>query len=259
MGGFTREKTSIHQRMAADAATLGMKIPHIHALVELDITNLRKKLREIRKTNRDLSLTGCIVRALALAIYKEPSIQRMPAGRELISFHDVDVFFPLENQQNGRNLHSELIRNVQDKSVAEISERLKNGIDGNLPQPNFAQRVFLKLPRFSRKQIYNFWLRHPVIRKKYFGTVYISSIMNYSADRRTWGIPLPMHSLGIFIGTHCKRLIETNNGLENRDMVQFTISVDHRVNNGGDMGRFAHRLKFQLESEQGISEIFNSK
>jgi pyruvate/2-oxoglutarate dehydrogenase complex dihydrolipoamide acyltransferase (E2) component len=61
------------------------------------------------------------------------------------------------------------------------------------------------------------------------------------------GVPIPMHGFGIFVGTMCDRLIQTANGVENKSMVQITLSVDHRVNNGADMARFVHRLKHILE------------
>ncbi len=244
---YQKEKLSIHQKMVGDAVRIGRTIPYIHTLVELDATNARSFLRAYRRSSGiNISFSTYLMTCCAKAIQQDVSIQRMKSiGNSTTQFEEVDLFYPTESNTKTPELQSSLIRNAGQRSLVEIHERLQ--------QENHSvsakHQVFMRLPWFIRKYWYKLWFAIPKIRKQYFGTVYFSSILNFSGDRRAWGIPIPMHPFGIFIGTMCKRLIETKNGIEQRDMVQITLSVDHRVSNGGDMGRFVHRLKHILEFE----------
>jgi len=245
LANFTSERINSSSRLIRDAVELGSKNYHIHALVELDITNARKHLKEHSREGNRLSLTSYIIKACALAVKEDVSIQSFATRSKTITPQDVDFWLPIETKTNDvYQLTNMLIRSTDAKSIGEIDNRLKD----LRPSLSDNELLFAKLPTFLRKFLYAFWLRSPKHRQAYFGTLYFSSIMNYSADRRTWGIPLPFHSLGIFIGTASKRLVQTKVGTEERDVLQVTVSCDHRVNNGGDMGRFVHRLKHQLEN-----------
>jgi pyruvate/2-oxoglutarate dehydrogenase complex dihydrolipoamide acyltransferase (E2) component len=244
---YKKEKLSLHQKMVGDAVRIGRKIPYIHTLVELDATNARAFLRRYRRASGiNISFSTYIMKCCAKAIQQETSIQRMKSfGNTTVEFSKVDLFYPTETNDREAVLHSTILRDVGQIGLKELHETLQNSnIDVSKKH-----RFFMKLPWFIRKSCYTFWFAFPTIRKQYFGTVYFSSILNFSGDRRAWGIPIPMHPFGIFIGTMCKRLIETSTGIQQRDMVQITLSVDHRVSNGGDMGRFVHRLKHIIEFE----------
>lgn len=243
---YLTDKLSIHQKMVGDAVRIGSRFPYIHTLVELDATNARSFLRAYRRSSGvHVSFSTYMLCCCAKAAQQDVSIQQMKSGNKSILFEDVDVFYPTETSAKNSSLHSIIIRNAGHKSLLDIHEATQN-ID---PTVSPKHRLFMRLPWVVRKMCYGAWFAIPKVRKKYFGTVYFSSILNFSGDRRAWGIPIPMHPFGIFIGTMCKRLIQTKDGIEQRDMVQITLSVDHRVSNGGDMGRFVHRLKHILEFE----------
>lgn len=240
----------MHRLMTRDAVRLGQGIPHIHALVELDITRLRLELKSYRKAHGDgPGLTSVLLNCCAAAIDEHAHLQRYLDffGRER-AVRGVDIFFPVENRFNDQPiLLAALIRNAENLSVQQMDAALGKAVDEKIKKLQAVQRFFLRAPWIIKKIFYRFWMGMPRFRRDIFGTVYISSIMNYSANRRTWGIPQPMHSLGIFIGTASKRMIKTSAGMEERDMLQITVSVDHRISNGGEMARFVHCLKNKLE------------
>lgn len=252
-----RHTRSIHQKMVDDAVRIGKTMPFIHALVELDITAAKALLRKHRKaTGQSISFSAYLFKACAMAIHQSPDIQNMFVNRSSThTFDEVDFFVPLESLHGNKPVIThKLIRNVQDKTLVELSQIISNAATSPPGLPNRMQTILLKLPWFIRGPIYTLWMKSPSRRKAYFGTTYISSIINYSADRRTWGIPIPMHALGLFIGTTSKRLVKEKDQIEERDMLQLTISVDHRVSNGGDMARFVHRLKHILEHQHLVSK-----
>jgi len=244
--------------MIADAVRLGKGSNHIHALVELDITNARSYLKSHRQGGgQSPSLTAYIMRASLLALNDNKSLHGIRDIRGGTRVYDeIDVFFPFETiTHKPPQLRSTIIRNTLAKTMGDIDltiERAQNQKEVNI---SAIQRFFLRMPALLKAPFYYFWKRIPSIRKSYFGTVYISSILNLSINRRSWGIPLPMHSFGIFIGGASQRLVKTSELLENRDMVQITISADHRVSNGGDIARFVRRLKYYLEDKNLLEEV----
>ncbi|MFT5723156.1 MAG: pyruvate/2-oxoglutarate dehydrogenase complex dihydrolipoamide acyltransferase (E2) component [Bacteroidia bacterium] len=243
----SKHKLSLHQKMVGDAVRIGQTIPYIHTLVELNATKARGFLRAYRKkTGLKISFSTYLMLCCAKAVGQNTSIQQMKSwNNTAVTFDEVDFFFPIETESKTSELRSTLIRNVASKSLEQLQETVSQ-TSGDIKAKH---RFFMGLPWIVRKMCYKFWFSFPKVRKQYFGTVYFSSIINFSGDRRAWGIPIPMHPFGIFIGTMCNRLIETSNGIKNQTMVQITLSVDHRVSNGGDMGRFVHRLKHILEFE----------
>ena len=240
-----KQKIPIHQKMVGDAVRLGNKTPYIHTLVELEATHARNLLRKYRRVHsQSVSFSTYVMACCIKAIKQDTRIQRTFTGNNSsVDYDVVDVFYPTELDRQTPKVVSALIKNAENLSLIDLQQQVNNvdeRIDGN-------RRLFMKLPWFVRNLFYTLWLAIPKTRKAYFGTVYFSSILNFSGDRRAWGVPIPMHGFGIFVGTMCDRLIQTTNGVENKSMVQITLSVDHGVNNGADMARFVHRLKHILE------------
>ena len=55
---YTVHKVGLERRLVEDACAIGKKIPFAHAVWELDVTDIRDKIREVRKKNKSsLSLT----------------------------------------------------------------------------------------------------------------------------------------------------------------------------------------------------------
>ena len=46
---YTVHKVGLERRLVEDACALGQKIPFAHAVWELDVTDIRDKIREVRK------------------------------------------------------------------------------------------------------------------------------------------------------------------------------------------------------------------
>lgn len=248
-------KISASQKMVGDAVRMGKRIPYIHSLIELDGSTVRKNIAAHRAANKKpISLNAYLIKACSLAVAAMPDIQRMKTWRnKTVTFSDVDVFAPYEvNQEASNELKHVILRKVNEKSIWEVYDKI-NQAPLSLELPT-AKRVFFKLPWFLRSWFYRYWMAIPKIRKAYFGTVYISSCLQFSKVGPMWGIPLPMHSLGIFIGTLSKRTELINGQPQNKEVIHVTISLDHRIGNGADIGRLAQRLKHILEHTNLLEE-----
>ncbi len=244
-------KLNLSQKLVGDAVRIGKDIPYIHSLSVLDVTAARKILRQYRrKTGEPVSLTSYILYCCAQAIKQDISIQQMLGwNNKLVAHNDIDFFFPSEKAGDENEIQSFILRDLGSKSLREIAQLLNKKLSSSPKKPDLAQRMFMKLPWFIRKRFIKLWMMNPHTRKKYFGTVYFSSILNVSDSRKSWGIPIPMQSLGIFIGTLNRVLVQTDSGVETKDNVQITLSVDHRVNNGLNIGTFGKNLLDILNSQ----------
>jgi len=230
---------SLSQKMVGDVVRLGQTIPYIHGIIDLDITEVRQRLRDHRKSNDlSISMNTLLLKACAIAIHQDMKLVRFLAGNSRIAeLEQVDFFTPVETEERG--LNTLIIRNTNKKALAELQTRFDKG-EGLIL--NGAQRTFMKLPWGLRKWIYRYWLRRPKLRQAYFGNVYFSSVSNLSNGSAMAGVPIPMHPIGIFIGSVYKQ--------NSKDMIKVTVSIDHRINNGSDIARFIKRLKQALASSE---------
>ena len=76
---------------------------HIHGLVEVDITEARTRIRQIKeKTGESLSFTGFIVYCCAKAAGEDRHLHAYRDWRNrLILFEDVDISLPVERTGQG--------------------------------------------------------------------------------------------------------------------------------------------------------------
>ena len=87
-----------------DTLEIGRKKHHIPVLLEPDVTEARKLLRELKaKTGEGLSFTGWVMTCIARAISEHKHIQAMRRGQKsLILFNDVDISVVIESAVGGR-------------------------------------------------------------------------------------------------------------------------------------------------------------
>jgi hypothetical protein len=162
----------------------------------------------------------------------------MLKGKSAIATPDqVDFFTPVE--ADNKDLNTLIIRNVVQKLLRELQARFTGS---EVLKLNGSQHLFMQLPWFLRKVIYMYWMNRPKLRQAYFGNVYFSSVSNLSNGSAMAGIPIPMHSTGIFLGSVYQQ--------EGKDMIKLTVSIDHRINNGAEIARFVKRLKKVLASDE---------
>jgi pyruvate/2-oxoglutarate dehydrogenase complex dihydrolipoamide acyltransferase (E2) component len=110
----------------------------MHALIEVDVTDSRRAIREQRKaTGEGLSLTAFLVACLARAVDEHKSLHAHRKGkRELVLFDDVDVAVAVERVVNGEKMPVPyVVRAANGKSPAEISREIREASSGELPYP----------------------------------------------------------------------------------------------------------------------------
>lgn len=114
-----------------------------------------------------------------------------------------------------------------------------------------AARVFLLLPGFIRSRLILLLRRLPQHQKELGGTVGVSSVGMHGKGGG-WGIGFTVHSLDVLVGGLVERPAVVNGELEERNLLQLTLTFDHDIVDGGPAARFAERFRQILESGEVI-------
>lgn len=246
---FPRERHDV-----VDALEVGVRRHVVHALLELDVTLARKRIREGGASDGErLSFTAFLVASLARAIDED---RRLHAYRDwwgrLVLFDEVDVATLVEpeagavaiphvvraaNRRSARELHEE-IRGVQARpaSSAQRSGRLARL---SAVTPGFLRRLFLRALR-----------RSPRLLQRTAGTALVTSVGMFGVGA-AWAVGIvPLHTLALTVGGISLKPWVVEGRIEPREVLALTVSFDHDVVDGAPAARFARRLREIVEKAE---------
>lgn len=226
----------------------------IHTLVEMDISKARKAIREKRRETKNYySLTGYIIYCVAQTVEQNKHVHACRNRKnQMVLFDDVDVSTTIERTIGGnKEVVAKIIRAANKKSVAEISEELKEEKAGDVQSAEVFRsvRLFLAIPGFLRQFIFRLLDKSPRLMKKRAGTVMVTSA-NMAGKGASWGIPVATHTLNVTIGGIVDRPVLCHGKPENREHICLTLSFDHDIVDGAPAARFIRHLKRQIESAE---------
>jgi hypothetical protein len=206
--GYQTEPFTRLQRQAIDWLDLMQRRHIVHALLEVDVTGVRRAIRAYRRTlDRPLSLTTFVVACVARAIGDDPHMHAYRKGRKLVLFDDVDVTVLVERRLEGKLTPIPyVVRAANRKSLLEIQDEIQ-AAQADPPPYSKAQRLlplWLLLPRFLRRAVWRAVLRNPHRRKRITGTVTVTAIQMFGRGRG-WGLPLTYHTLCLTLGGISRR------------------------------------------------------
>lgn len=231
--------------MVQDATKISKNNPVVFALAELDITEVRKKIRECRKNSTyKPTLFSYLLYCFIKTVDEKKELHAIKDWRRrLVIFDSIDVFVPVEiTYKNERVLFFKIIRSSNFKTMEEMDTEIRKVKENSNLNLHPLQIAFIKLPSFIKQLFYSVWMSLPKRRKELFGTVYFSGT-SMNTDGLAWGIPFPVQTLGVYLGNINKVQVWVNGVMENREKLYFTVSVDHSVIDGEDMGRFTNNYK----------------
>jgi pyruvate/2-oxoglutarate dehydrogenase complex dihydrolipoamide acyltransferase (E2) component len=245
------------REIVVDAGYLGTGRHIIHALVEVDVTLARQRLRELSsQSNTRYSFTAFIVASLARAININPRVQAyLDWRRRLVVFHDVDVVTMIE-PKTGAVAIPHIIRSANHKSVLDISAEIRSIQSKPKDSQQHGKLIALapRLPRFLR--LFFFWIlkKNPIWFKRMEGTTVVTSIGMFGKGGG-WGIGfLPTHTLGLTVGGIARKPGLHEEKIAIREILNLTVSFDHDIVDGAPAARFTNRLVELLETAAALYE-----
>ncbi len=266
--GFTVVPVALAQRQIGDWLDIAARRHTMHALLELDVTDARRAIREERAaTGAPLSFTAFVVACLARAIDEDKVMHAHRKGRrELVLFDDVDVTVVVERIIGGARIPvPHIVRAASRKSPAQISREISGAAAGVVPYER-ARRflpLWLLVPGVFRRAIVSRLLADPRRRKRLTGTTFVSAVGMFGHGT-AWGIPQAQnYTLGLTVGGIARKpglvKLEAVERIEPRELMSLTLSIDHEIVEGAPAARFANRLKELLEDGTILAEPLKTR
>jgi pyruvate/2-oxoglutarate dehydrogenase complex dihydrolipoamide acyltransferase (E2) component len=246
------------RRLMVDGGRLARQKHLIHGLVEMDVTDARRLIREHKaKTNEALSFTAFIMACVGQAVNMNKHMQGYRTWWEkLVIFEDVDVNTMFEVEMEGRKIiRPHIIRAVNKKSLRDIHEDIR-AFQTEHERGREANFIgwFVLLPAFIRRFFLSVLFKSPRLLKEMNGTVSLTAVGMFGTGGG-WGIPVSNHTLQITLGGISEKPVLINGQLENREFLCVTISIDHDIVDGAPAARFIQRLKELVENCYDIAEF----
>ena len=241
------------RRFMAAEFRLSQHMPMIHGLIEVDVSRARAHLRAQKaKTGESLSFTAFLIACLAQAVEEHKAVQAMRLGsKRLILFEDVDVLTYIER---GVAPMPSIIRAANHKTVREIHQEIRAAQVQDVAKAAVGFKLVQYLPTFLFRFLLRMLGRDPQLRKKYVGTVALSSVGMFGKGAG-WGIPpATPPSLWVTAGGIGEKPGVVDGQIAIRDYLSLTISFDHDIIDGAPAARFTQRLKELIESGYGLPE-----
>jgi pyruvate/2-oxoglutarate dehydrogenase complex dihydrolipoamide acyltransferase (E2) component len=231
----------------------------MYAMIELDVTDLRQRLRSQRKEGKNVSFFSYLLRAIARTIDENKDLNIIRSGKQIYCFDEVDIDIPIELKEDGVSIPRKYeIRDAANKTAEDISLEIVNakkswkelGIAGE--EDKWAQRwikVASVIPEWLFKYITKYYSKKPFELKKRFGTTYVTSVSGFS-DVSGFVIPFiagKTRPLAFTIGSIVKKPGIVGSEIRIREYLSLTISINHDLVDGAPAARFVNRLKQRIE------------
>ncbi len=200
------------------------EIPHAWMTVEVDVTELvafRNKIKDNFKQNEGFNLTffSFFVKATARALKEYPQLNSMWAGDKIIQKKDIHLSIAVAKDDE---LFVPVIRNADEKSIKgiakDISELAAKARTGKLTSNDMQGGTFT------------------VNNTGSFGSIHSMGVINH-----------PQAAI-LQVESIVKRPVIINDMFAARDMVNLSLSLDHRILDGLVCGKFLGCVKELLEN-----------
>lgn len=237
----------------------GRKQAPVHGLLSLDVTEARRLLQA---HDPPLSFTAYVVACVGRAAAAHPAVHAYRTWWGRLATHDhVDLATLIETEAaDGPFPLAHLIRNAHTRSVEDISGELR-AVKGD----KGSSRSGVLLQRFgiAGARVPGLWalmyavMRRSVRLRRMVGTVAVTSVGMFGGGAGH-GISYPtVLSLGVLVGGIGLRPHIVGGAVLPREMVDLTITVDHKVVDGAPAARFGADLRRLIESAELIRDGFD--
>ena len=259
--GFTRIPYPRSRAFVIDSAHVASNRHMIHGLVEFDVTEPRRLLREYKAhTGESLSFTAFVLHCVGAAVAEDRMVHAYRDWRgRLVLFDDVDINTIVEIELEGRRFPlAHVVRATNRRSVRELHNEIRSvQAKGNRNYNDRAVRLlrwYARLPGPLRRVAYRIGMASPYRMKAIGGTASVTAVGMFG-EGSGWGIPISLYTLNLTLGGIATKPAVVDGQIVPREMLSVTLSFDHDVVDGAPAARFAERLKKLVEGAAGLEEI----
>lgn len=216
--------TGVRKEVARNMVRSKNEIPHAWMTIEVDVTDLvayRDEIKEEfkRKEGYNITYFAFFVKAAAQALKEHPRLNSTWAGDKIIQRRDINLSFAVAKENE---LFVPVIRKADEKSIKGIAKEIydlaKKARSGKLTAEDVDGGTFT------------------INNAGSFGSIHSMGVINY-----------PQAAI-LQIESIVKRPVIIDGMFAARDMVNLSLSLDHRILDGLICGRFMGRMKEILEN-----------
>ena len=246
----SRRKAVIH------AIRVGRRMVPIHGLIEVDVTEARRRLAAERPR---LSFTAYVVASVARAAAQHPEVHAYRDWRGRLVLHrQVGVATLIEVETPGgpfplaHVIHDAAARSVPDISAEIRGVQAKTGDSGTGRALQRWGAIGARVPGFY-PLLYRLMRRSTWARRK-AGTVSVTAVGMFGGGPG-YGIGAQtLNTLTVLVGGISTKPWVVDGVVVPREILDLTISIDHNLVDGAPAARFAATLRALLESAEILGE-----
>lgn len=258
MSSYSEIKFPKSRTATIDVCEIGKRKHHIVCLLEVDVTDSRRKIRSLRKdTHQNISFSAWILKVIGFTIGKNLQVASFLKGkRRLVMFEDINISFVVEKDINGEKVPFPLlIEKANEQSLDELTLLLLTSKKQETSEKDIVinrktkrlERMYYIMPRIIRKWIWKFLMRNPHSIFKRMGNVAVTSLGMMGAING-WFIPISIHPICFGLGSIIKKPIVIDDEIKIREIMNFSVLIDHDVIDGAPFARFIKELKSNIET-----------
>ncbi|MGC9308579.1 MAG: 2-oxo acid dehydrogenase subunit E2 [Thermoplasmatota archaeon] len=230
----------------------------IYALLKIDVTEGRKKIREYQNNGRDISFTAWLIKCFATVMEDHKRFNALRHGkRKILLFNDVDVAIPVEREiEDEYRTMGYILRDANRKNIDALTREIRDCQQKQMEQSEqllvrkgLMERFAVAAPGFIKKLLLYLGSRNARLRKKYMGTTGVSAV-GMMGRFQGWFLIMGGHfTTQLGVGGIVEESVYTSQDtVEKREYLHLTISVDHDIIDGAPLARFSTRLTELLEN-----------
>jgi pyruvate/2-oxoglutarate dehydrogenase complex dihydrolipoamide acyltransferase (E2) component len=254
--GYQTIPLTFNRRAVIASATVTKELRNtIHCITEVDITELRRHLKEhYNKTGEKLSLTAYIVTCLAHVIKDHPLLNSFIKGNKQIILDDVTVSVLIEREIDNEKVPEPIgISKAQLKTFSQISQEIReaqNRSEGKIG--SFSEMTWIRLiPNFLLKSFIRIADRNIKMAKLY-GKVAVTAVGMFTRDS-IWFIPHGSATVLITVGGINQKFEQTGNISIEKEYLCLTASFDHNLVDGAPAARFMKQFTETIKEGKNIA------
>jgi len=253
------------RQLTFDVGRIGHEKHHVQALLEVDVTEARSRIKQNRRAGRKISFTAWLIKVIADCVALHPPVGGVncPRRNKVVVFGDVDVSIVVEKEVNGarvplpyvlRKADRKTLFQIHDEIEAARSQSFEDEGDyvlGEKYSP-LAMSLFVILPQWLRLALMRvFVFNNPQRLKDMMGTVMITTV-GMIGHTKGWIVPFSMHPLCLALGSLNVQPSVYKGEIQKREILHLTVLIDHDVIDGVPAAKFVDDLVKKMENGFGL-------
>jgi pyruvate/2-oxoglutarate dehydrogenase complex dihydrolipoamide acyltransferase (E2) component len=258
---MTRERTAVvarystARRLVLGSVRAGRRAAPMHGLLTIDVTDTRARLRALDTPG---SFTAMVLVAVARAAAAHPEVHAYRDWRgRLVSHRYADVTVLVEVvTSSGPVAVAHLVRDADQRTVGDVTNELRCVRDGTRPPAASSSPWLRRLAAVpgAVPALYAMLGRSAAGRRR-SGTVLVTAVGMFGGGSGFGIAPSGLHALAVVVGGVSTRPWVHDGAISARDLLDLTVTVDHRVVDGAPAARFAADLRRLLETGTVLDDL----